>query len=58
MALEIEKSMDVIDFWYNWEHIMAMVESEYRAVEGLRGSYFLDLKLVWDVDEEECNSED
>lgn len=53
MALELSKSMDISDFWYNWEHIMAMVESEYHAVEGMKGCYFLDLKLVWDVDEKE-----
>jgi len=57
MALTIEKSMNVSDFWRCWEHIVALVEEEYRAVEGEEGYYKLSLELIWDCDEDEveCN---
>jgi len=49
MALEIRKSMDISDFQENWEHIKALVRSEYEAVKGYEGGYNLCLGLTWDV---------
>ena len=48
MALTLEKSMDISDFWRCWEHVMALVEEEYRAVEERVGEYSLSLELIWD----------
>ncbi len=53
MALKIDKSMAVSDFWENWQHIAAMVVSEYEAVKHCEdGRYDLRLELIWDCDEE------
>ena len=54
MALKIDKSMAVSDFWENWQHIVAMVESEYDAVKDCEdGFYDLRLELIWDCEDEE-----
>ena len=53
MALTIDKSMNVSDFWQCWEHIVALVEAEYRAVEGMEGGYELHLELIWDCEDED-----
>ena len=51
MALTVTKSMEISDFWVCWEHIVALVESEYKSVEGLPGMYNLHLELVWDCED-------
>jgi len=51
MALTIDKSMDISDFWECLQHITALVESEYKAVEGMEGFYELHLDLVWDCED-------
>ena len=53
MALKIDKSMNISDFWDNWLLISAMVKAEYEAVEGLQGYYELHLDLIWDCEDEE-----
>ena len=45
--------MNVSDFWRCWEHIRALVEEEYKAVEGSGGFYTLELELLWDDCEED-----
>lgn len=51
--MTVKKSMDIETFAADWAHITALVESEYKAVEGMEGNYSLELELVWDVIEEE-----
>jgi len=53
MALSVDKSMDIADFWLCWEHVAALVEAEYKAVEGSDGSYELHLELIWDCEDDE-----
>lgn len=54
MALTIEKSMNVSDFWENWALIAALVGSEYEAVKDYpAGFYELRLELIWDCEEAE-----
>lgn len=53
MALTVEKSMEVADFWECWEHIKAPVEAEYKAVQGRNGWYEFHLKLIWDCEEDQ-----
>jgi len=53
MALTVKKSMEIEDFWANWQLIAEMVKAEYEAVEGLRGDYELSLELLWDCEEED-----
>jgi len=53
MALTIDKSMSISDFLENWQHIAALVESEYEAVKDYDGSYELHLDLIWDCEEAE-----
>ena len=50
MALKISKSMDISDFWRNWELIQQMVAEEYGAVQGMQGFYDLELSITWDVE--------
>jgi len=50
MALTVLKSMDVSDFWECWQHILALVESEYQAVKDAPGFYDLELRLIWDCE--------
>jgi hypothetical protein len=50
MALAIDKSMDIADFWECWEHILALVELEYEAVRDGKGYYDLHLELNWDCE--------
>ena len=52
MALKVEKSMNVSDFWRCWEHVAALVEEEYRAVKDSEGFYDLKLGLIWDCEDE------
>lgn len=53
MALEVSKSMEIKDFWKCWQHIAALVEEEYHAVEKRDGYYELSLILLWDCEEED-----
>ena len=57
MALIVNKSMNVSDFWRCWKHIAALVEEEYDAVKGLDGLYDLRLELVWDCENEDEDGE-
>ena len=54
MALTVNKSMNIGDFLENWQHIAALVESEYEAVKDYPDGYYdLRLDLIWDCEEDE-----